>query len=286
MNFLCVTEPSVPDITMACLRAACEERDIGYFEIRPADFTFDDSDRAAPGDILYRPAIGFAAIRVEQFLYRPGVATFYADPGGVYFGPTAGPELFAAAGLPIPRTAFVLNGARPLLDAHVEAMGGYPVVLKVQGSSRGIGVMRVDSAASLYSVVDYALAQGATPLLSAFVADAVHWRVTVVGARAVAAYRNITEDNDFRTYGSDAAEDYTDSPDPDLAGLAVRAVATLRFEFGGVDILEHPSGRLYLLESNFPCFFAQPQTVAGIDVAGPMVDHLAAKAAKLAGNPA
>ena len=59
--------------------------------------------------------------------------------------------------------------------------------------------------------------------------------------------------------------------------LAVSAVQAIRRELGGVDILEHPSGRLYLLEANFPCYFPQAQVVAGIDVAGAMVDHLLTK---------
>ena len=54
-------------------------------------------------------------------------------------------------------------------------------------------------------------------------------------------------------------------------------------ELAGVDILQHPSGRLYLLEANFPCYFAHAQTLAGVDVAGAMVEHLMAKARGLAG---
>lgn len=60
--------------------------------------------------------------------------------------------------------------------------------------------------------------------------------------------------------------------------MAVTATRASRLEFGGVDVLEAPDGRLHVLESNFPYYFGQAQVVAGIDMAGAMVEHLMAKA--------
>jgi hypothetical protein len=40
-----------------------------------------------------------------------------------------------------------------------------------------------------------------------------------------------------------------------------------------VDVLQHPSGRFYLLEANFPCYFGHAQE-NGQDIAGAIVDHL------------
>jgi glutathione synthase/RimK-type ligase-like ATP-grasp enzyme len=63
-----------------------------------------------------------------------------------------------------------------------------------------------------------------------------------------------------------------------LAAPAVRAVRAQRLFFGGVDLLRHPSGRLYVIEVNFPCFFAQATLGGGVDVAGPMIDFLSERA--------
>ena len=102
----------------------------------------------------------------------------------------------------------------------------------------------------------------------------------------MACYRDIQEDDDVRTYGSDDAADFSDTPPDHLAAVAIAAVRALRLEFGGVDVLEAPDGRLYVLEANFPCYFGQAQVVAGIDVAGAMVEHLVAKSrAALAAAP-
>lgn len=58
--------------------------------------------------------------------------------------------------------------------------------MKALGHSRGVGVIRADSLASLFSIVDFALAENNRPLLTSYVPDAVHWRFVVVGDRAVA----------------------------------------------------------------------------------------------------
>lgn len=283
MRFHCVDD-GVPEPTTRFLREACHARRIEYVHVDPRGFDFNDQRQLEPGALLFRPAISMAAIRVEQFLYGPGVATFYREPDGIFFSPSAPALIFQRAGLPIPRTYPVHSTARHRLDQWVTQLGGYPVVIKLQGYSRGIGVMRADSPESLYSIVDFSTAEGKTPLLMAYVEDAIRWRLVVVGDQVAAAYRNRKDVQDFRTYAAADPADFTAPVRPEMAALAVNAVAALHYEHGGVDVLEHPTGRLYLLESNFPCYFATPQEVIGTDVSGAMLDHLIAKSRRLASS--
>lgn len=280
---LALVNDDVPEITTALLRQACAERSVEYLEVHAPSFAFDPAARLQAGDALYRPAVSLAAIRVEQFLWTEGVATFHADREGLFFGSSNYPLLFQRAGLPVPRTIPVNGTDRGLLRAHVEAVGGLPVIIKLPGGSGGVGTIQVDSLPGLFSTLDFLLAQGLQPMLSAFVDNALHWRAVVIGDRCIATYRNLQETDDFRSYASGDRADFTAAPPAALGELAVRAVQALRLEFGGVDLLEHPSGRLYVLEANFPCFFADPQTVAGIDVAGMMLDHLMAKCRRRTG---
>jgi hypothetical protein len=280
MRFHCIDD-GVPETTTRFLRRACAARGVEYEDVDPRGFDFQDDRQLQAGDLLYRPAISLAASRVEQFLYAEGVATFYRDPDGMFFSPTTSPLHFQRVGLPTPRTYYLHATSRRTIDSYVERLGGYPVVVKLMGYSRGVGVMRADSPESLYSIVDFAEAEGKSPLLCAYVEDATHWRLIVVGDRVVAGYRNRKDRNDFRTYADEDPEDFAQPIRPAIAELAARAVSTLRYEFGGVDILEHPTGRLYLLESNFPCYFATPQEVVGTDVAGAMLDYLIEKSRRL-----
>jgi len=281
MRFICIDD-HVPETTIRLLRMATERRGVFFDHVHAANFVFDPARRAQPGDLIYRPAVSAAAQRVEQFVAHPQAASFHAEPDGVHFIPVNAPLIHARSGLPVPRYFYCTSAERGHLLEQVEQLGGFPVVLKVPGGSRGIGVMRADSAPALLSLVDYALSINQTPMLMPYIDDAVHWRVVVVGNRAVAAYRNPLDVDDFRSYGSRDLNDFTSTPDPDIAEVAVRAVRALRLELGGVDVLEHASGRLYLLESNFPLYHAHAEEVAGIGVSGAMLDHLIEKACRLA----
>jgi hypothetical protein len=280
MRFFCIDD-EVPDETIRLLEEASAARAVDFVPVEASCFDYDSEARPQPGDLLYRPAVSAAAILVEEFLFIPGAATFYTDPLGPFFRSGTAPFLFMKSGLPVPRSYYLSVVDPDLLRAFVEHLGGFPVVLKVSGGEGGVGVMRADSYPALFSICDYALSQGQHPLLMSYVPDATHWRVVVVGERAVAAYRNTTNPDDFRTYSGDDPADYTAEPSQALGALAVKAARALRLEFAGVDVLEHASGRLYVLEANFPCYFPQAQLVAGIDIAGAMLDHLIAKADKI-----
>jgi hypothetical protein len=282
-RFFCVNE-SVPEETVRLLREACERRGVEYVEVYAPTFDYDPARQLRRGDMLYRPSVSVAARRVEQFLYAEGVATFYADACGPFFECVNPPLLHGREGLPVPPTVFCSTNQRRILRGYVERLGGFPVVLKTGGGERGVGVMRADSFPVLFSLVDYVRAMGQNPLLSSYVPEAVHWRVVVVGRRAVASYRNHNYDEDFRTYAREEPGDYHAKVGAEMARVAVRAVHAIRCEFGGVDILEDPVGRLYLLEANFPCYYPQAQLVAGVDIAGAMVEHLLRKARRLAGG--
>jgi hypothetical protein len=282
MAFYCVND-SVPVTLPRLLREACAARAVDFVEVDARAFDFAPERRLHPGDLLYRPAVSAAAVRVEQFLAGPGVATFYTQPNGMFFESLTPPLLFERAGLPVPQTVYLSTSNRSLLRSFVQHLGGFPVVLKLLGHEGGVGVMRLESFPALFSVLDYALAQGRNPYLSAYIADAVQWRIIVVGERVVAAYQNHAPADDFRHKLDLERAGFTNAVRPELAALAVSAVRVIGREFCGVDVLEQPDGRRWVLEVNFPCYFAHPQTEGGLDVAAPMVDFLLNKARALAG---
>jgi hypothetical protein len=273
----CVDD-DVPAQTTDLLATACADRGVEFVRVDAGTFTYAVEDRARPGDLLYRPATSGRAAEVEQFLHVDGVGTFYPEPHDLYFFAGGPQRLFERAGLPMPRTVPCVSADPEWLAAQVETLGGYPVVLKVGGYEGGTGVLLMEGPIGLRSTIGFLLASGRVPALSAFVPDAVHWRVVVVGGRAVAAYRNLPIEQDFRTTAGADPTDYTAEVPSGLAIIACGAAVAVRRELAGVDVLEHPSGRLYLLEANFPCYFPQAQLIAGIDVAGAMVDHLLTKA--------
>ncbi len=279
-RLLAIIDDGVPAESVELLQDAAEARGVTCVRVDPRRFDFGAQRVLRPGDLVFRPAVSMHSIRVEHHLWQPGVGSFYLDPAGPLFSNINALTTFARAGLPVPRTFALFDGDRDLMRHYVEQLGGLPVVLKALGHSRGVGTIRADSLASLFSIVDYALVEGTRPLLTAWVPDAVHWRLVVVGDRVVSTYRNVMDDDDFRTSGSSDPHDYAASPPEGAAALAIAACRALRHAHGGVDILAHPSGRLYLLEANFPCYYATGQLEAGHNVAGAMVDYLLDDAAR------
>jgi hypothetical protein len=278
MRFCLVSEASVPEESVSLLRDACRERGIPFEVVTAKTFEFDPSQRLTAGDLLYKAATSVAASRVEQFLFAPGVATFYAANDGVFFSVNAQTLLMESADIPIPKTVYLGSSNPALLWRQVERLGGFPLVVKVLGRSCGIGIMLAESMASLRPQVDFALAQGHNPLLCQYIRNAVHWRVIVLGGQAIAAYRNKQMADDFRSCGSTERADFEARPPAAAIAMALRAAAACGLEFAGVDVLEDPAGDVWVLEVNFPCYYPHAQLYGGVDIAGPMVDFLAAKA--------
>ena len=276
-KFVCIDD-GVPEATRRVLREACVARDVEFEVIDSQAFDFSSAKPLEPGTMMYRPAVSMLAMRVEQALFGPGVVTFYAGSDGIYR--SVGPDLvmFERAGISVAKWFWGATTDRRRLRKYVDALGGLPIVMKFANTSGGVGVIRIDTLAGLFSTMDHARASGRMPVLMAYVADATHWRCIVVGDRVVGFYRNRTEPDDFRTHASDDLEDYRVSPKPEILASAVRSAAAIDVELGGVDILEDPRGRHYVLECNFPCYFARAQLVGGHDVGGAMIDWLLKKA--------
>lgn len=274
-TFHCVDD-GVPSETIELLRTACEARAVGFEVVRADAFDFAAAVPLPAGAFLYRPAVSPAAMRVEQALWGDGVVTFHRTPTAMSLQAPSALLHLERSGVPVPRHVPFATPRRDLLRRYVDWLGGFPVVLKVPGGEGGIGVIRADSFASLFSMVDMLHGSGRTVSLMSYIDGAIAWRVIVVGDGAVLAHRCPIEADDFRSLAPDATDATSADVPSDLATLAVRAAHASGTSFAGVDILEHSSGRRYVLEANFPCYFAQAQAASGVDVAGAMLDCLRA----------
>ena len=274
-------DDGVPSETTDVMSEACSARGVQFVHIDVRRFDFSAASPLLPGDMIYRAAVSSDAIKAEQHLFVDGAATLYRDRDGVFFDTGAAWALFERAGVPTPRAVYCHTTDRARLKNYAAYVGGFPLIAKFPGGSGGVNVVLVESLKGLYSLVDHAHYNGRTPYLTSYIPDAEHWRLVVVGDEVVAAYRNQTQDEDFRTFDAERKEDYRFPDDPSMAASAVAAIRALRVELGGVDVLLHPSGRHYVLEANFPCYFATAQRSGGFDISGAVVECLQKKAARL-----
>ncbi len=193
-----------------------------------------------------------------------------------------------AAGLPVPRTTLVSN---PVGESAVtDAVDGFefPVVVKPNAATRGVGVAKAADVDSLLGIVDYLnlvhdyRATGdKSYLIQEFLPDARDYRAMVVdGAYAGAVRRELPADaldagrwkhNVHR--GADAS-----GVDLDATGreLAERAATVLGIEYLGVDLLE-TDDRLVVNETN-----ARPTVDAATKYEPGFYDRLAALVERVA----
>lgn len=280
---LVLVDDGVPPRTIALLVGAATRRALTTRIVTASQFEYSDTAQLAPGDMIYRPAVSAAAIRVERFLFGPGVASFYRTADGPYFDVGDQTELFRRDGIPTVPTVHCELRRRQSLEIQTERLGGFPLVAKVPGGEGGVGVLRLDSRAALFSFVDFALANRHAVQLMAFVPDATHIRAVVVGDRVVGTYKNIVDPDDFRSSPSRQVEDYQLPLAEELSAVAIAATRAIGSEFGGVDLLLDRNGKPHVLEVNFPCFHAQSEIVAGTPVSDAMVHHLLEKHHRMMG---
>lgn len=277
MRFFCVTRSRLEGINRS-LRRACAVRDLTFVPVAPGAVWRPLSGGPQAGDLLYRAATGRAAERVEALLLEPGIATFHAHPGFRCTDPLAA---FAGAGLPIPRTVFNLVRHPEALRSCVEAVGGFPVVLRPATAEAGEGVLRVDDREQLEQL---ARRHAGPATLQELVPHDRVLRLIVVGDTVVACEERRPAAGELRSDGPGATRRAV-SPPLGAADLAGRALELVGLELGAVDLLVDPQSDLVLAGVEFPCDFASTEETTGADVAGAMLDHLTDQV-ECAGDPA
>lgn len=267
---------------VAIVQAACERAGISFLAMDSLAVDYADLPRLFPGDMLFNAGRG--SIRLETLLTRPHVATFRTC-GSARFtdnaDTTAYCAIIEAMGLPQPRTIHRLPRDHAGLDRAVQALGGFPVVIKVVGGTMGIGVIIVESMRSLRSVADYLKTTGDEFILRQFIPAAHVARLVVLGDEIIASLKYAVDEQDFRglPYRMGGRQMSFGSEVEDLAREASKAA---QYEFTGVDILIDQQGSPHVLEVNAPSNFVALEHELGVPVGDMIVTHLMGKAKRLA----
>jgi RimK family alpha-L-glutamate ligase len=102
-------------------------------------------------------------------------------------------------------------------------------------------------------------------------------RAFVVGDRVVGAIERHASDGGWRTNVSLGGEARPIELPPAWSDLALRAAKAVGADYAGVDLLPARDGALYVLEVNGIPGWSGVQSATPVDVAGAIVDHLAAR---------
>lgn len=237
-------------------------------KICPADIKIEN------GDAVYRvsTASHYGAAELEWDLIFKGAKSFYKDKKSLFLK-RIDAMAFESLGVPAPRTINYLPKDRKALLRCVKEVGGFPVCLKALGGSHGIGVMRVDSEQSLFSVSDYLREQGEMVVMKEYCNVTSSARLIVLGDKVIDSIEYSAPKGDFRSNEGEVPNVSQKHFSEMVNEIAIKAVRALGLEFGGVDIMITNDGAK-VAEVNYPCFFPRCQMLTGTDIAGQMVEYL------------
>lgn len=268
MRFVLITRADLEHTNVA-FRTACARRGIPISEVHAGNAGAADLSDGGPR-LIYTAATDLASRLVEKLLARAGDALLH-NP---HFMCDHQPILLARAGLPIAKAIYVPDPDR--LEEQADWLGGYPVVIKRPGGEGGQGISLANSLEDLQTQLAQPDAEAG--MIEAYVPHERCWRLTVLGDTVLAAHASVAARGDFRTNAAGGRIDLNATLPAGATEIATRAVNALRLEFGGVDLMEGPDGKLTLAEVNFPCTFVDQQIHTGVDIAAAMVEHLVNKA--------
>lgn len=247
------------------------------------DFDFSLLPNVSKEDMVYRVSTSRSSGGIFKILGLRGASTVYRDDWAIR---ASGDNvvnntiLHEVRSINIIPTIFNVSTNRTLLDKYVKVLGGFPIVIKLAGGSHGVGVIRVDSSASLYSLMDMLSGQKARAIMRKYIQHYECARLAVLNGRVIDSIAYPVQKSDFRTNTGFELHPYVKKYSQDIEQLAIDAVEVLGCEFGGVDVLISDTEPPYVAEVNTPFYFTRSQQVSGADIAGMLIDHLSEKAAR------
>lgn len=261
------------------IKYACRQLKIEFIALNSLSIDYTNIPCLTASDLLYNGARGSETL--ESILLNKDVATFYINtPDFVVSNAdtTKYSILHEKRGLLAPKTIFHITTDRHSLTKYIDYLGGFPIILKATGSTRGIGTIKIDSWQSLISIVDYLVSKNDKFILRQFIKAKSGCRLIVLGNEVIASADFAMNEGDFRNAVDLKQVKYYKREFSDALKItAVEATHMANVEFSGVDFLEDENGLFYLLEINFPTGFSGLIDVCHIDIPFKMVEYLIMK---------
>lgn len=283
MKLFVISRLETNETTINLLKEACGNLGIDFNLLITEEFNAMNAPELTENDMLYCLADDYSSRSIEKLLINSSVKTFYTDYKKCYEKMDDADDVTSyythrLAGLPTIETVPVMTADKTVLSEYASSLGGFPIIIKaVGGTSHGVGIIRIDGQESLYSVADFLVGTNTNFLFKKYINVNQHIRAIVLGDTVIDSIEYITPEGDFR---SNVGEEPNVRPIEigELASrIAVSAVKTLGFEFGGVDLLVDKDGGVHIAEVNFPCFFSRAQMATGKPLAKIMLEYLASK---------
>ncbi len=181
-------------------------------------------------------------------------------------------QLLSRMDVDIPRT-FICRHPEELRHA-VKYCGGFPIILKLQQGTQGIGVMIADSFSSCESILDTFYGMGQVILIQEFIKESrgKDIRAFVIGDQVVAAMRRQAKMGEFRSNIHRGGTGTHVTLTPEQEDVALRAADAHGLQVAGVDMLLGKGGPK-VIEVNASPGFEGLEATTELDIAGRIIDY-------------
>jgi len=177
------------------------------------------------------------------------------------------------SGIPVPPTFLTWNQTN--LESIAYNHLGFPLILKMNEGTWGMGVTRADSLESARSIFDTIKGMERVFTLQKYVAEAKgrDIRVFVLGKRVIGAIKRTARVHDFRSNIHQGGRAESVHLPSSYADVAIRAADVMGLDIAGVDILETNEGPK-VIEVNPSPGFESIESATGVDVATQIVQYI------------
>lgn len=237
--------------------------------------SYSSSNQISSNDAVYRITTNNISRAIESQLLLKGVKSMYSKDFWLYQykSKTILNQYRNAQMVP---TRIVLSSDKKYLDNLVEELGGYPIIIKAPKGSHGVGVIKIESHETLYSIIDFMMAQEIDVTLKKYIEADGHYRVIVLNNKVLSTIKYNKPDKDFRTNAGDPEVVSVQLPQVGI-DVALDAVSKqdLQTNFGGVDLIwSEEDQKFYVMEVNFPCFFPRNESVDNVSISSAIIQYL------------
>ncbi len=185
-------------------------------------------------------------------------------------------------GIAFPKTAFAYS--RENFDDILEAVGGAPVVIKLNEGTEGVGVFLAEDEKTAKNFLRTFKQLNVEIMVQEFIAESsgTDCRVVVIGGKVFTALQRTSADGDFRSnIAQGGSYDVIEISD-DERDLALNAAEAMGLNIAGIDMVRSNNGP-QIIEVNSALDFAgsgHASEITGLDIAGAMMDCAIAGKAK------
>lgn len=180
-------------------------------------------------------------------------------------------------GIPVPRTLYLSQPE--YLHSMIEAVGGFPVIIKLLESTHGVGVLLAENLTQASSILEMLMRLGQRVVVQEFIreAEGADIRAFVVAGEVVAVMRRQASDGEFRSNLHRGASATPDILSEEELWIVKKTVATMGLDIAGVDLLRSSRGAL-VMEVNASPGLEGIETVTGVDIAARIIKLMERKA--------